>query len=176
MGVCHPFTVKVKSNIWMFLEVNKSIINGKLLKYFYIYIFILYIMGNCFKSSYNYRSFDDSLIRSLNQPSLETDINQLQSRVTELETKMKILENNTQNNLKSISDDIHFINKTVTSHQNLLDSRDSLESNLNSNLNPSLNPTPLANSVDITHADITQGSIYKSVTFQLDDDKNEETY
>jgi len=148
-------------------------------------------MGNCFKSSYSYRNFDDSLIRSLNEPSLETEINKLHTRVSQLETKMEILESNTQDNLKSISDDLHFVNNTVLEHHNVLGSQESQNSNLNSNLKSNLNPTPLrGNDIslsDITHSDshrdIThsdsdshsdiQESIYKSVTFRLDE---EETY
>jgi len=142
-------------------------------------------MGNCFKSSYSYRNFDDSLIRSLNEPALETEINKLHTRVSQLETKMEILESNTQDNLKSISDDLHFVNNTVLEHHNVLGSQESQNSNLNlnSNLKSNLNPTPLrGNDIslsDITHSDSDshsdiQESIYKSVTFKLDD--GEETY
>ena len=54
---------------------------------------------------------------------------------------MKILESNTQNNLKTISNDIHFINNTVNQHNNILNSK---------YINNNLNPTPLNESADIT--------------------------
>ena len=117
-------------------------------------------MGNCFKTQNTYRSFDESLMQTLNQPALENDINELKKRILQLESKIQILENNTQNNLKSISDDIHFINNTVSEHNNMLKSNDSFNSNLN--------PTPLNQSMDITNE-----SVYKSVTFNLDYNYND---
>ena len=47
---------------------------------------------------------------------------------------MEILESNTQNNLKSISDDLHFVNNTVLEHHNVLGSQESQNSNLNSQI------------------------------------------
>ena len=70
-------------------------------------------MGNCFKSTYSYREFDSTLMQSLNQSEIENQIKVLTERILNLESKMTLLENNTQNNLKSISDDVHFINNTV---------------------------------------------------------------
>ena len=117
-------------------------------------------MGNCFKTQNTYTSFEDSLMQNLNQPQIDNELKELKTRILQLENKIKILESNTQNNLKSISDDIHFINNTVSEHNNMLKSNNSFNSNLN--------PTPLNQSVDIT-----EGSVYKSVSFNLDYDYNQ---
>lgn len=129
-------------------------------------------MGNCFKP-YTYQSFDSNLMENLNETQTNNKINSLNDEILVLKTsikilesKMKILESNTQNNLKTISNDIHFINNTVTQHNQIL--------NLNNmdNMNNDLNPTPLNES-----ADITEGSIYKSVTFQIEhENDSDETY
>ena len=99
-------------------------------------------------------------MQNLNQPQIDNELKELKTRILQLENKIKILESNTQNNLKSISDDIHFINNTVSEHNNMLKSNNSFNSNLN--------PTPLNQSVDIT-----EGSVYKSVSFNLDYDYNQ---
>ena len=123
-------------------------------------------MGNCFKP-YTYQSFDSTLMENLNETQTNNKINSLNDEILGLKTsikilesKMKILESNTQNNLKTISDDIHFINNSVNQHNQIL------------NMNTNLTPTPLNES-----ADITEGSIYKSVTFQIEhENDSDETY
>ena len=126
-------------------------------------------MGNCFKP-YTYQSFDSTLMENLNETQTNNKINSLNDEILGLKTsikilesKMKILESNTQNNLKTISNDIHFINNTVNQHNNMLNSK---------YINNNLNPTPLNES-----ADITEGSIYKSVTFQIyQENESDETF
>ena len=82
-------------------------------------------MGNCFKVSFN------KLKNPLNTPLIEnncdneydeyeTEFNNLYSniqdltkKINELDNKINILENNTQQNIKLLSEDIHHINNTT---------------------------------------------------------------
>ena len=86
-------------------------------------------MGNCFRRSSiledNYlfeplcpeeeHIFDDSTTTKI-RCNCEEKINQLEKIVELLTNKLNILEKNTQENLKSLSEDLHYINnKTLSS-------------------------------------------------------------
>jgi hypothetical protein len=56
----------------------------------------------------------------------------LESKITELTSKIELLEKNTQQNLKLLSDDIHYINNKANTHTSLRSSHES-NTSLNSN-------------------------------------------
>lgn len=76
-------------------------------------------MGNCIKiKKIKKKGLNDPLLNTNLYGYHEDEFNNLYSTIESLDTKLKnietkidILENNTQKNLKLLSDDIHYINK-----------------------------------------------------------------
>ena len=77
-------------------------------------------MGNCLKKNFGFgdNHLLDPLINSYdleesNITLLFDKIKKIESELNTLKTKLEILENNTQDNLKSISTDLNYINEKI---------------------------------------------------------------
>ena len=94
-------------------------------------------MGNCLKRSLpnnfisdkylfeplnpdeSYLDSDENLNKSVcNCSHINTSINELNNRLNDIDNKINILEQNTRENFKSISDDIYYINEKQNQTQN----------------------------------------------------------
>ena len=82
-------------------------------------------MGNCLKKNFSFRDNHilDPLINSYdleesNITLLFDKITKLESDLNTLKTKVELLENNTQDNLKTISTDLNYINTKIINNSN----------------------------------------------------------
>ena len=121
-------------------------------------------MGNCFKKKFFVDSYlmdplvdnTDNYVESENIHNLKNIFNEqyniLKQEIINLNMKIKLLEENTQNNLKLLSNDIHFINKHVNYNNTSLSVYEDLKNSDISNADIFL-PEAQARICDLTDSD-----------------------